>query len=313
MSTLLSIIIVNYKMEALTSKFVKNELVKVAIPHKTVIVNNAATYESDAALCKNLNATLVKLNDGVTPDDNGNLKINGKFNNNDIFVISSAENLGFARGNNLGVEFCRKAFDPYYILFTNNDIKLSENNVVGKLLEKLHVTPKAGVIGPRVIRTDGMEQSPCCYLSCWEREVVKHWSSLFLSKKKQKRRFHLDYAENAHEGFHYFVLGCFFIVRAKDFYNCGMFDSSTFLYAEEKILAERMKAIGKGIYYYPSVSVVHAHGSTTKKYAKNKILKWQKDSNLYYYRVYRHTPSRVLFMAKLTNGLVRLKKRLLFC
>ena len=32
-----------------------------------------------------------------------------------------------------------------------------------------------------------------------------------------------------------------------------MFDSSTFLYAEEKILAERMKAIGKGIYYDPSV------------------------------------------------------------
>ena len=92
-----------------------------------------------------------------------------------------------------------------------------------------------------------------------------------------------------------------------------MFDSSTFLYAEEKILAERMKAIGKGIYYDPSVSVIHAHGSTTKKYAKNKILKWQKDSNLYYYRVYRHTPNRVLFMAKLTNSLVRLKKRLLFC
>ena len=302
MSALLCVIIVNYKMEALTSKFVKNELVKVAIPHKTVIVNNAATKESDAALCKSLNATVINEN------ENKNIDFN-----NDVFVISSAENLGFARGNNLGAEFCRKAFDPYYILFTNNDIKLSENNVVGKLLEKLHVTPEAGVIGPRVIKADGTEQSPCCYLSCWDREVVKHWSFFFLSKKKQTRRFHLDYAENAHEGFHYFVLGCFFIVRAKDFYNCGMFDSSTFLYAEEKILAERMKAIGKGIYYDPSVSVIHAHGSTTKKYAKNKILKWQKDSNLYYYRVYRHTPNRVLFMAKLTNSLVRLKKRLLFC
>ena len=304
-------------MEALTSKFVKNELVKVAIPHKTVIVNNAATKESDAALCKSLNARLVNGNSlsGHTPPSlcDTPSSLEGELEKYDIFVISSSENLGFARGNNLGAEFCRKVFDPYYILFTNNDIKLSENNVVGKLLEKLHVTPEAGVIGPRVVKADGTEQSPCCYMSCWDREVVKHWSFFFLSKKKQTRRFHLDYAENAHEGFHYFVLGCFFIVRAKDFYNCGMFDSSTFLYAEEKILAERMKAIGKGIYYDPSVSVIHAHGSTTKKYAKNKILKWQKDSNLYYYRVYRHTPNRVLFMAKLTNSLVRLKKRLLFC
>lgn len=312
-------------MEALTSKFVKNELVKVAIPHKTVIVNNAATKESDAALCKSLNAKLVNGNNllpvqGLPPapskmkgEERKGAKDEESWKNHDIFVISSSENLGFARGNNLGAEFCRKVFDPYYILFTNNDIKLSENNVVGKLLEKLHVTPEAGVIGPRVVKADGTEQSPCCYMSCWDREVVKHWSFFFLSKKKQTRRFHLDYAENAHEGFHYFVLGCFFIVRAKDFYNCGMFDSSTFLYAEEKILAERMKAIGKGIYYDPSVSVIHAHGSTTKKYAKNKILKWQKDSNLYYYRVYRHTPNRVLFMAKLTNSLVRLKKRLLFC
>ena len=298
-------------MEALTSKDVKTELVKVAIPHKTIIVNNSATKESNATLCKNLNATLV---DGqrIIPPTPLKKRGNESWQDNDIFVISSPDNLGFARGNNLGAEFCRKVFDPYYILFTNNDIKLLENNVVGKLLEKLHVTPEAGVIGPKVIKTDGTEQSPCCYLSCWDREVAKHWS-FFLSKKKQTRRFHLDYAENAHEGFHYFVLGCFFIVRAKDFYECGMFDSSTFLYAEEKILAERMKAIGKGIYYDPSVSVIHAHGSTTKKYAKNKILKWQKDSNLYYYRVYRHTPGRVLFMAKLTNSLVRLKKRLLFC
>ena len=296
MSSLLSVIIVNYKMDDLTSSFVKNELVKVAIPHKTVIVNNAATPESNAALCKSLNATLITDIEAETDAEK------------DVFVISSDENLGFARGNNLGAEFSRRAFDPYYILFTNNDIQIPDNNVVGKMLQKLHFTPEAGVIGPKVLGPDGVEQSPCCYHSCWEREVVKHWSAYFLSKRKQVERFHMDYAQKATEGFHYFVLGCFFIVRASDFYRCDMFDPNTFLYAEEKILAERMKTIDKKAYYLPSVNVIHAHGMTTGRYSKKRaILKWQNISNLYYYRNYCHTTRSVIFMASLTNYLVRLK------
>ena len=228
-------------MEALTAHYVTHELVKVAIPHTTVIVNNAATAESDAALCDSLDATLVKdINAECSAD-------------NDVYVISSPENLGFARGNNLGAEFCRRWFNPYYILFTNNDILLTENNVVGKLIKKLHFTPEAGVIGPKIIASDGKEQSPNCFLSCWEREVWMYWSSLFMSKKRQVERFHLDYAHNAEEGFHYFVLGCFFIVRAEDFYNCDMFDPNTFLYAEEKILAERMQAIGFCVSLIPAL------------------------------------------------------------
>ena len=284
-------------MEELTASFVKNELVKVAIPHKTVIVNNAATSGSNDKLCKSLNATLIT---DIHADCD---------TTNDVYVISAEENLGFACGNNLGAEFCHKFFDPYYILFTNNDIQLSDDNVVGELIKKLHFTPEAGVIGPKVVGPNGKAQSPNCFYSCWDLEVWQHWSSLFLSKKKQTERFCLDYAQKATEGYHYFVSGCFFLVRAADFYKCEMFDPNTFLYAEERILSERMKAIDKGVYYYPKVSVTHAHGMTTKSHTKKRqVLKWKTDSNIYYYRNYCHTRRSVLFLARLTMCLVSLRR-----
>ena len=73
-------------------------------------------------------------------------------------------------------------------------------------------------------------------------------------------------------------MGSFLLVKAFDFYNCGMFDSHTFLYAEEPILAERMAAIGKRVYYYPDSEVIHEHGVTTSKFAKDKRSEWQFES-----------------------------------
>ena len=121
----LFIVTINYRQEELTIRFVKNELSKIQLPHKTIIVNNSATIGSNHLLCKELNATLVEDINEETDTQR------------DTFVISSIDNLGFARGNNLGAEFCRKWFASEYILFTNNDIRLISNDIAERLIQKL--------------------------------------------------------------------------------------------------------------------------------------------------------------------------------
>lgn len=62
------------------------------------------------------------------------------------------------------------------------------------------------------------------------------------------------------------------LIKKDDFLGCGKFDERTFLYREEAILSERLKAIGKRMYYDDSVTIRHFVGNTTSKKAPNLLL-----------------------------------------
>lgn len=274
------IVIVNYKNEQLTIDYLQKELCKVQSPHVTIVVNNAATDLSNGYLCNALHATLIS--DITAPLQSSE---------ETIFVLDSRENLGFAKGNNWAVDFLQAHFSCDYIVFSNNDIQIIDVDVCEQLIAAMETNSHIGVIGPKVVGLKGEYQSPLPYVSFMNRYCWMYVSTPFISNKKKREIFQLDYAANALEGEHYIVSGCFFAVRTQDFIKCGMMDPNTFLYAEETILAERMKNINRSVYYLPSVSVLHAHGLTTEKNLGRKgINKYLMESDIYYYREYMKTP-----------------------
>ena len=279
-----TIIIINYKAEQLTIDYITKELSKLTDCFNVIVVNNAATPESDKLLCDSLQAKLISLDSFEEAS-------------NDRYVVSSSENLGFAKGNNLGAEITAKYLKSKYLLFSNNDILINETDIIGKMTAKLQSNERIGIIGPKVTGLKGDLQSPEPYISFLDRYCWMYLSTPFISAKKKKKRFKLDYKENAKEGFHYKVMGAFFMVKSDDYVRCGMMDPYTFLYSEETILTERMKRIGKEPYYLPTVSVVHAHGLTTKStIGKKGINKYMIESEKYYYREYMKTPMwKILF------------------
>lgn len=293
---MLAIVIVNYKNERKTVTYVRQELQNISTPHKVIIVNNGATPESDSELARLLQAPVMHRMEETSWDA-------------ECYILSNPENSGFAIGNNIGATFAQKRFNPDYILFSNNDIRFLSDDVVETLISKLEKTPQAGLIGPKVIGLRGEQQSPEPFHRFWDRHVWMYLSTPFYSKAKKISRFQLDYAQNAQEGFHYKVMGSFFIVKAKDFYQCGMMDTHTFLYAEETILAERMKNIGKGVYYDPEVAVLHEHGATTGKHLKKgKISDIAFQSECYYYRHYIKTPLWQIYIARMVHRLCKCLK-----
>ena len=290
----IAIIIVNYKNDERTKKFVSEELSKIKIDHVVVIVNNEADEDSNRYFQQKLDAVILEPNSHDIDDSY-------------IYVINNPENSGFARGNNIGAKFAIEDVHVDYILFSNNDIRFIDNDVVEKLVDKMSEMPTIGIIGPKVLGLNGEHQSPEPYINFWDKTVWMYISTPFLSKQKKITRFKLDYAKNAKEGFHYKLMGSFFIVRKHDFQKCGMFDENTFLYAEEVILKERMKNIGKYPYYYPSVGVIHEHGATTGKHISNKKRnELQYRSMYYYYKNYMHTPLLVLLAGRLCHKFLKL-------
>jgi len=283
---MIAVIVINYKNEERTIRFVRDETSKIVSPHCVIIVDNGATAKSTEKL---------------------------KCLKNDFEhceIIPSAENLGFAKGNNLGAESARKKYDPDILLFTNNDIRFIDSDAADRLASKLLSLPEAGMIGPRVVGLDGKLQSPDPFISFWDKHIWIYWSNLFYGKGHKIRHFRQDYSEKAAEGYHYKVMGSFLMAKADDFFACGMMDPLTFLFAEETILAERMKKIGKKVYYYPEVSVLHEHGNTTRKHFDElKIRQLKLESDSYYYHHYIGTPYWQIALAKMTYKLKAIFKR----
>ena len=273
---MLGIVIVNYRSDALTSRFVREELSRIRLPHVTVVVDNGATSESSSRL---------EAETGVK--------------------VIPCENLGFARGNNVGIDYLTTHYDIDYLLFTNNDIHFRSPDVVETLVAKLEQDPSIGIIGPEIVGLDGRRQSPEPYISLWDKYVWVYLSTPFLSREKKAARFRFDYSEQAQEGPHYKLMGSFFLCRRTDIQAVGGFDPATFLYAEETILSERMAAIGKRLYFYPAVTVVHQHGATISSHlSRVAMARRQFESDAYYYHAYKGVPRWSIRLAGFLYSLI---------
>lgn len=278
---MVGIVIVNYKTNSETINFVKSELSKIKIPSKIVIVNNDCEILDSKKYSDELNALSVEAEERLVSQDR------------EVYLINSKVNLGFARGNNLGAEFLLRNFVIDYILFTNNDIIIKTEDVIDKLIAKIETLPSVALIGPKMIDLSGKLISPR-YDKVSPLRFILHYlfypvySSNILTKlgfnTKGKKEIE---SRKLYENYCYWIAGSFMLMVAKDFIDIKGFDPNTFLYSEEKILAERLIKIGKKVYYYGEPVIISIGGLTTSKYLKNKTRdKLIFNSDVYYYKRY---------------------------
>ena len=273
---MLGIVLVNYRSDDLTVRFVREELSRIRMPYRLVVVDNGGSEDS------NLQNRLP----GAT--------------------VLRDENKGYASGCNLGARWLREQVGLDAILFSNNDIRFQSDDVVDALYEELFRHDDVGAIGPCILGTDGRRQSPEPYQGLWNRYVWMYLLTPFLSRERKVEKFRLDYSEKAGEGYHYKLMGSFLMVRADAFFEVGCFDENTFLYAEEPILSERLAAIGKRCWFCPSVIVVHEHGAVIgSSYKRKEMDLMQFRSMAYYYRHYRKYPAWEISLVRMLYRMIQ--------
>ena len=273
---MLGIVLVNYRSDDLTVRFIREEVSRIRMPYRLVVVDNGGSEGSDL------------------PDRLPEA------------TVLRAENKGYATGCNLGARWLREQVNPDAILFSNNDIRFQSDDVVDALYEELFRHDDVGAIGPCIVGTDGHRQSPEPYQGLWGRYVWMYLLTPFISRRRKVEKFRLNYREEAPEGYHYKLMGSFLMVRADAFFEAGCFDGNTFLYAEEPILSERLSAIGKRCYFYPAVTVVHEHGAVIgSSYKRKEMDRMQFNSMAYYYRTYRKYPAWEISLVRMLYRLIQ--------
>lgn len=81
------------------------------------------------------------------------------FGNKIVDIIHSEENIGFARGNNLGFQYAKNQLCSDFIVLMNNDTIIEQKNFTEVLVNKYH-EKKYYVLGPDIITADGYHQNP---------------------------------------------------------------------------------------------------------------------------------------------------------
>lgn len=76
-----------------------------------------------------------------------------------VHLLETEENVGFARGNNTGIDYCKQELKLNNVFACNNDVLFPDKEFF-KRLSQLEIPENIGAIGTKIIGADGKNQNP---------------------------------------------------------------------------------------------------------------------------------------------------------
>jgi GT2 family glycosyltransferase len=173
-------------------------------------------------------------------------------------LIANAENVGFGRGNNIGMAAARGR----YFLLLNSDARLPDGALLS-LLRRFEEQPRVGVIGPRLRYPDGRPQASAFRFTSVARLALEELGLYKVVPSSRRGEMLLGgYWDHSREREVDWLKGACLLVRREVFERTGGFDPTIFLYGEEEEWSRRIAAAGWSLLYTPVAEVVHVgHGS----------------------------------------------------
>ena len=220
--------------------------------------------------------------DNCSTDDSYNIL--KKEEKNNIEVIKTKKNNGYASGNNYGIKHAINKYKSDYIIISNPDIIVKEKDI--KALIKELKYNNISLIAPRINEHGTISKG-------WKLPKLKNDILSNINYFHKYAEKDLMYDEPKYRGKITeveVVKGCFFIIKSNVIKDINYFDENTFLYYEENILGKKLKDKKYKSYILNEVEVIHnlsvSIDKSVKSLRKYKILK---KSQRYYEKNYNNT------------------------
>lgn len=186
--------------------------------------------------------------------------------------IKNSENLGFVKGNNLGIEKSEGA----YILFLNSDA-IVEDVEFDELVKYMKNDRRIGALTVRIdLPNGGIDPAS-------HRGFPTPWNSFCYFTGLEKLLGSLPYIGTYFGGYHLVNLplntiheidsptGAFYMIKKSVIDEIGPFDRDYFMYGEDLDLSYRVKSRGYKIIYYPRYYATHLKYSSGLQTSNKKI------------------------------------------
>lgn len=224
--------------------------------------------------------------DNASPNKSGDLLYEKYFNDERIVVIKNEENLGFAKGNNIGYKKA-KGYNPSFIVVLNSDVVLSGGDV-DKKLDYAFQEYKFDVLGPDIFSTKtNTHQNPQRNVNYTFDELKRAYNKLYIKNKLRfllkikylfKRGMVVQKVEDSadYESIQYgkVLHGACYVYSEKyidKHEEC--FFNDTFMYYESYILHYLGMREKLNFVYYPEIKVYHNEDVSTDMTYQNQYKK----------------------------------------
>jgi GT2 family glycosyltransferase len=175
----------------------------------------------------------------------------------DVVLVRSGTNLGFAGGNNLAVDIARGR----YVLFLNDDSTV-EKGYIDRLVATAESDPSIGAVGGRILSSDGSMQEAGSVL--WSDGWATHVGD---GEPGDTTRF--SYVRDVD-----YLSANGLLVRRTAWEAVGGFDEQYFpAYFEDTDLCMRLRQQGFRVVYEPRARLVHLEGQSTSRRYRNFLLR----------------------------------------
>ncbi|MBI4991196.1 glycosyltransferase family 2 protein [Candidatus Gottesmanbacteria bacterium] len=174
-------------------------------------------------------------------------------------LICNRKNLGFAKGNNQGMQKSKGK----YVLLLNSDTELAADTLA-VLLKEAESDKKTGVLGVKLLNRDGSLQPSAGFFP--DLHKIFFWmtfvddlpllSNILKPYHQQNPKFYKK-AQNID-----WVSGACFLVRREAILKAGFLDEKIFMYGEEVEWCYRIKKSGFSVRYTPDTSIYHHKGAS---------------------------------------------------
>lgn len=197
--------------------------------------------------------------------------------------VKNYENLGYALGNNRGVEYALEA-GAEVVFLVNNDTRL-EKECVSRLVETLIKDTQIGIIGPMVYTWDGDKT-----ISSAGGQV--DWKMADAVNVGMGEKDTGQYRGRTVD----FINGCGIMITRDAIQQAGLLDAKLFMYWEETDWCLRVKSKGFKIYFEPSASMEHKATIRSIELSPTTLYYMTRNRFLFFFR---HSPNMLKILSLL--------------
>lgn len=252
--------------------------------------------------------TIVVVDNGSQNDSFSYTKEN--VNSEKVIFLHSDENLGFAKGNNLGFKYAKYQLEADFIVMLNNDTILKQKDFNEVLVDKFEQN-KYGVLGPDIVTKEGYHQNP---------GKKQSWGTSELFRFRCKKRIQYVLGKSGKENVSYsketlqgdvkdtILHGACLIFSPIFIKKFDGINEDTFLYMEEDILKLYSWFYGFLMMYSSDLVIFHKEDVSTNMQQGTKKSKIRRKLKflLHSSKVYSRLKSRMLRRKKAVSRLEKI-------
>jgi GT2 family glycosyltransferase len=219
-----------------------------------------------------------------------------------VKLICNGGNDGFAKGNNIGI----RASSGEYLFLINSDVVVSEG-CFGKLAGYMDSHPEIGMLGPRIVGSDGkLQRSTMGFPSLWNTLCRALALDSMFPRSRLFGSYLMTFSNHDVTQPVDVINGCFWVLRRSAMEQVGVLDEQFFMYGEDVDWCKRFNKGGWKVVFFAEAEALHYGGASSANAPVRFDIEMQRANYQYWTKHHSRLAAATFLLLSLLHHTVRI-------